>query len=97
MFYHTWKEREIEVDGVVYLHRQCQNCGRDFAMKKGRDEQWNAVHVGSFQFDPLEDAVNSRWLAEPCPRRRLPEDRNENRIKKDHGSKLVAPKSRSAC
>lgn len=78
---HVWVEREVDLDCVVYLHRQCQNCGRDFAMKKGSDEQWKAVHVGAFQIEPLEDSVNSRWLAELCPKRRLPEDRNETRMK----------------
>jgi hypothetical protein len=47
-------------------------------MQKGAEE-WTAVYVGIFDFSPLEQDVNFRWLSEPCPGHRMPEDRNENR------------------
>jgi len=78
---HDWIEREVTLDDGDYVHRVCQHCGRDFAMKKGADE-WIAVHLTAFQFQPLQDSVNHRWLSEPCPGRQLLEDGNDHRVKK---------------
>ena len=78
---HTWSHREVHFKGRTYCHRHCQNCGRDFAMQKGAEE-WTAVYVGIFDFAPLEQDVNFRWLSEPCPGHRMPEDRNENRCRR---------------
>ena len=78
---HVWSQRDVDFHGRAYSHRHCQTCGRDFASQKGTDD-WNAVYVGTFDFTPLEEDVNLRWLAEPCPERRMPEDQNENRCRK---------------
>ena len=78
---HVWRRRELDIDGEEYSQRHCQNCGRDFVTKT-RLEQWHAVYVGVFEFIPLEQDMNSRWLNEPCPGRRLPEEYNELRSRK---------------
>jgi len=75
---HEWTRQEVDLDGEVVFHRQCQNCSRDFVRRKGSD-QWISVYVGIFDFKALEDHINLRWLAEPCPGKRLPEERNEAR------------------
>jgi hypothetical protein len=82
---HQWSQRDLDSDGKAYSHRHCQNCGRDFASEKG-SERWTAVYVGAFAFSPLEEDVNLRWLAEPCPGYRIPEDSNENRSRKLDGA-----------
>jgi len=78
---HVWKRRELDFDGKAYLHHHCENCGRDFVKPKDV-ERWSAVYVGVFEFAPLEDGLNLRWLSEACPGRRLPEDRNEVRCRR---------------
>jgi hypothetical protein len=78
---HRWGERELKLQGNSFVHRHCLWCSRDFVMRRG-SAQWDAVHVGIFAFSRLEDDVNHRWLSEPCPRRELPEDRNELRALK---------------
>jgi hypothetical protein len=74
---HDWSHRQVKLDSGETHHRQCKTCGRDFGSSDS--EQWTAVYVGAFEFFTLDDVVNFRWLAEPCPQRRLPEDRNEVR------------------
>ena len=78
---HAWSHRELDFQGRAYSHRHCQSCGRDFATEKGM-EHWTAVYVGTFDFTPLDEEVNLRWLSEPCPGHRMTEDRNENRCRK---------------
>jgi hypothetical protein len=78
---HQWSERKFEHNGKSYSHRQCKNCRRDFVIG-GVFIRWTAVYVGVFEFAPLEDEVSFRWLAEPCPRRPLPHERNELRVRK---------------
>jgi ribosomal protein S27AE len=83
---HKWITHAIEIDQCIYAHRQCVRCGRDFVMP-AHVGKWTAVHVGIFNFSPLDQATNQRWLAEECPGRWLPEDANELRA----WSALAAP------
>lgn len=72
---HVWRYREVRIKGKAYAHRQCGKCGRDFVKLPG-SERWTAVYVGLLEFVPLEDETNSRWMAEVCPGRPLPGERN---------------------
>jgi hypothetical protein len=72
---HVWSYREVQIKGKAYAHRQCRKCGRDFVMLPG-SARWTAVHVGVFEFVPLEDDTNSRWMSQLCPGRPLPGERN---------------------
>ena len=74
---HDWSYRRVRLDGRETHHRHCKKCGRDFTSSDSKN--WVAVYVGIFEFIPLEDGVNFRWLTEPCPKNRLAEDRNEVR------------------
>lgn len=44
--------------------------------------KWTAVYVGVFEFATLDEGINLRWRSEMCPGRRLPEERNESRVRK---------------
>jgi hypothetical protein len=70
---HDWELRNLRLDEVLYSHRYCRRCGRSF-VKTAADTRWRAVHVGIFQFLPLEDEINDRWVNEKCPGTRMLQD-----------------------
>lgn len=78
---HDWSHREVRIEGKLFSHRHCKDCGRDFVMQSSLG-QWTAVHVSIFGFATLADSINMRWLSQICPGHRLPEDRNEFRVPK---------------
>jgi hypothetical protein len=78
---HDWSHREVRIEGKIFSHRHCKNCGRDFVMQP-LVAQWSAVRVSLFGFATLDDGINLRWLSQVCPGHRLPEDRNEIRVPK---------------
>ena len=82
---HVWRYREVRIKGKAYAHRQCGKCGRDFVKLPG-SKRWTAVYVGLLEFVPLEDATNSRWMAEVCPGRPLPGERYAARSKRSDSS-----------
>jgi hypothetical protein len=56
----------IKVDGITLLLFHCVLCGREFAREPDQSE-WRAAHVGPFRVKFMPDAVNERWVSEPCP------------------------------
>jgi len=76
---HTWLSGErfhrVAQDGYEILHRQCRDCGRDFALFGS--SAWEAVYVGLFKIERLAEAVTSRWTSEKCPKQRLVSDASD--------------------
>jgi hypothetical protein len=71
---HDWETRQVEIKpGVQATQQTCRQCSRHFIDEHASDAVY-AVHVGMLQFDRLSEEVSERWLAHPCPRRRLDSD-----------------------
>ena len=79
---HIWLRRELKLAGRTFIHRQCLVCHRDL-VKVGQSKQWQAVYVGTFQFEFLDEQTSARWAYEKCPGRPLPGEANHLRLKVD--------------
>ena len=65
--------RLVHVRGQDFRHCRCEDCGRDFVENVESGEQY-AVNTSTFDFERLADEVSSRWLNEPCPKKRMDGD-----------------------
>jgi hypothetical protein len=63
---HQWSEREIEIAGQTYSHRQCRLCRRNF-VRLAEEEQWRAASVGVLRFNLLDEVTDALWSSEMCP------------------------------
>jgi hypothetical protein len=72
---HTWAmpPRHLKLEGVALIQYDCRGCGRHFVDEELSGQRY-AVHVGLLNFDRLSEMVTVRWLAEPCPGKRLEGD-----------------------
>jgi hypothetical protein len=75
---HDGKGREVKLRGQTFFHFHCIRCRRDF-VKQADSEEWRAAHLGVFQFNLLEGAINARWVYELCPGRPLAIESNDMR------------------
>ena len=76
---HMWRVRELRLGEQTYLHRHCLRCQRDLVLQRGSRE-WNAVHVGAFRFDYLDEATSIKWRTDDCPGETLAGEANRDRI-----------------
>ena len=72
---HAWIARQLELEpGAPLVQHICANCGRNF-VEEIKTGKLYAVHVGAIRFDRLSAETTARWLATPCPGRRLESDK----------------------
>jgi hypothetical protein len=72
---HAWIARQLEFEpGAPLIQHICANCGRNF-VEEIQTGGLYAVHVGVIRFNRLSDKTTARWLAAPCPGRRLETDK----------------------
>ena len=72
---HSWMIcRTLELDPeITLIQHTCRACGRNF-VDEMRSGNLYAVHLGAARFNRLSDETTNRWLAEPCPGKRIESD-----------------------
>lgn len=72
---HAWIARQLEFfAGAPPIQHICANCGRNFVEEIQTGDRY-AIHVDEMRFNRLSEETTARWLADPCPGRRLESDK----------------------
>jgi hypothetical protein len=85
---HEFVSREVNLEGRLFVHRNCRICGRDFVKQSGGPD-WRATHLGMFRFNLLDELTNRRWLFDECPGKQLKAEENDVRTEQE-GTRLKA-------
>jgi hypothetical protein len=66
---HHWLTREGKLQDKPFVHQHCLRCGRNFVRQD--EGEWQAIHLGIFKFQPLDDITAKNWLNQKCPGHKL--------------------------